>query len=160
MGVKKHVTESEAVENLAALRRMMTDDTAMDEIILLLLPFFKKKLRVRGQKDTGLRFVFSPCFLSISVSLALRGVRSYAASLLRRLHPLSLSLSLSSAFLLRRPRWVVVVVGGGNCFINFLTLLFFHCVVRKIFLLSSYHRYPSLAKPVLLNNFLRAISLV
>ncbi len=36
-GGKKHVTESGAVENLAALlRMMMTDDTA----ILLLLPLF------------------------------------------------------------------------------------------------------------------------
>jgi hypothetical protein len=48
----------------------MTDDTAMDEIILLLL-------RVRGQKDTGLRVLSSlPCFLFLSVSLALRGAGS------------------------------------------------------------------------------------
>ncbi len=134
-GGKKHVTESGAVENLAALRRMMmmmTDDTAMDEIILLLL-------RVRGQKDTGLRVLPSLLVFSFFLSLSLCVVRALqqlpcCAALLP-----PLSVSLSTAFLLRHSRWVVAVVvavvGGGNCFINFHTLLIFHCVVRKLFLL-------------------------
>ncbi len=102
----------------------------------------------RSKRYQSSRLSSLPVF-SLFLSLALcvvRGLNQLPCCAALLPPPPPLSQSLSSAFLLRHSRWVVVVVviavvGGGSCFINFLTLLFFHRVVRKLFLLSP----PSLS---------------
>lgn len=124
-------------------------------------PLFFKNYVCAVKKTLVFVLVVSPCFLSLSVALALRGARSSAASFAAPLCFPSLSVSLSlfcfpsSALALgRRRRWwrqllyklpdpvssSIALSENSSCY--------------------HHHRYPSSAKPALLNSFLRTTFLV